>query len=207
MTISISTGALCYKILGLTYVTLSSTLKIGQRTTSIPLYFTLTNVISASVRASDPLHFEVRSQLIFVVFHLQDLVYQSPSVSGNQIVDPPLKRNQHIAIGYGGVGLRKLAVRIRGQCEVGSIKVFLTTKYVDFSRIAQESPFNKSRGMKQHIPTTPSGLLQSAVIPFLARVSRTRGGVDGAQAPRTENYSHGPVVSYSQTLTEREGAC
>ena len=33
--------------------------------------------------------------------------------------------------------------------DVGLLKLFLTTKFVDISKISQDSPFDKTRGIKQ----------------------------------------------------------
>lgn len=134
--------------------------------------------------------------------HFLDLIYQAPTVSGQQIVDPPLKSNQYISIGYGGLGIQHLVVGVRSHgIEVGFLKVFFSTEHIDFSRIAQESPFphHSSRGMKQHIVTSRP-LIQSIAIPFVARASeptiRTRGTDPRAGAQARKSMADGPVVSF-----------
>ncbi|KJA22187.1 hypothetical protein HYPSUDRAFT_215982 [Hypholoma sublateritium FD-334 SS-4] len=129
------------------------------------------------------------------------LIYQAPTVSGQQIVDPPLKSNQYISIGYGGLGIQHLVVGVRSHgIEVGSLKVFLSTEHIDFSRIEQQSPFhhNSSRGMKQHILSSRP-LIQSTAIPFIARASeptiRNRGTDTQAGAQSRKTIADGPVFS------------
>ncbi len=128
---------------------------------------------------------------------LPDLIYQTPTIRGQQIVDPPLRSNEYISIGYGGLGIQHLVVGIREHgMEVGSLKVFLSTEFIDFAGIAQESPFRNSRGIKQHIPPRRP-YLQSTAISFVARAlptnNRTRGAIP---------LHVGPVVSSFMSLTE-----
>src|ERR1700691_3526465 len=76
--------------------------------------------------------------------------YQPPSAA--QILDVPLpKMKDNIAgsltIDYGSGGAVSFSYLLRAKqdVDVGSLKLFLTTKPVDYSNIPQSSPFNLNR--------------------------------------------------------------
>jgi len=62
-------------------------------------------------------------------------------------VDPPLKPKASLSIGYGSGGSPPFTYFIdEGQSvDVGFLKLFLTTEYVDFSDVPQLSPFERGR--------------------------------------------------------------
>ena len=170
--------------------TLSSEYTTRRLTIFIRPCSTLTTAISASVGVLNQPKFAVYTGLLN--FNLTDLIYQTPTIGGGKIVDPPLRSNKYMSIGYGGLGIQHLVVGIRAHgIEVGSLKVFLSTEHIDFAGIAQESPFRNSRGTKQHIPC-PRTWLQSNSIPFVARapVHNRTCGMDPTTPPH-----NGQVVS------------
>ncbi|KZP27851.1 hypothetical protein FIBSPDRAFT_817828 [Athelia psychrophila] len=76
--------------------------------------------------------------------------YYLMSNSGESSADSPLKRNGGtLTIGYGSTGTSPRAYAFRdGQesdVDIGFLKIFLATKYVDFSDIPQTTPFNSGR--------------------------------------------------------------
>ncbi|KZP29227.1 hypothetical protein FIBSPDRAFT_212881 [Athelia psychrophila] len=76
--------------------------------------------------------------------------YYLISNSGESAVDSPLKRNGGtLTIGYGSTGTSPRAYAFRdGQesdVDIGFLKIFLATKYVDLSDIPQTTPFNSGR--------------------------------------------------------------
>lgn len=76
--------------------------------------------------------------------HLLESYYQ-PSTAGKYKVDPPLAANGSLSVGYGSGGSAPFTYLLRqGQdVDVGFLKLFLTTEYVDFSNMPQASPFSQ----------------------------------------------------------------
>ena len=69
--------------------------------------------------------------------------YYQPATAGKGKVDPPLAPHQSLTIGYGAAGSAPYTYYLRpGQdVDVGFLKLFLTTEYVDLSCVTQESSF------------------------------------------------------------------
>ena len=102
--------------------------------------------------------------------------YYQPPTAGKFKVDAPLgpKTNDtsgSLAVGYGSGGSVPFTYFARdGQdVDVGFLKLFLTTEYVDFSNIPQSSPFNPdNRGWKQAQLKTVS-TWDTIIIPVVQR--------------------------------------
>jgi len=71
--------------------------------------------------------------------------YQPPTTSARYQLDAPLPPRESLTIGYGSGGAAPLTFSLReGQdVDVGFLKLFLTTKPVDFSKIPQGTPFGR----------------------------------------------------------------
>jgi hypothetical protein len=85
-------------------------------------------------------------------------------------VDPPLKPNGSLSIGYGSGGSPPFTYYIEeGQSvDVGFLKLFLTTEYVDFSDVPQLSPFERGRGITQR-PRNSQPLWDTILLPVVQR--------------------------------------
>ena len=71
--------------------------------------------------------------------------YQSPLSNGAHVPDVPLKKNGGVlTIGYGSSGALPFSYCLRGKQDigVGFLKLFLSSKPVDLSKIPQQSPFD-----------------------------------------------------------------
>ena len=66
-------------------------------------------------------------------------------------MDPPLKPKGSLPIGYGAGGSPPFEYFLQeGQSvDVGFMKLFLTTEYVDLSNVSQISPFERDRKMER----------------------------------------------------------
>ena len=73
----------------------------------------------------------------------------------------------NIGFGEGGTKARQYYVR-DGTFDVGFLKLFVSTKYVDFSDVAQQSPFNEARADKEYKPEGPE-LWHAIVIPVIQK--------------------------------------
>lgn len=98
-------------------------------------------------------------------------LYQPPS-AGEHTVDPPLKRGQELPIGYGSGGhtARRYTIEDPTQdLEVGFLKLFISSQYVDFSKVEQNSPFgDASRAMKK-AKVSPPRFWDAIFIPLIQR--------------------------------------
>jgi len=99
-------------------------------------------------------------------------------------------------VGWGGSNDSPFLLDIpeKHALEVGFLKLFLTTEYVDFSDVPQASPFSScnNRAMKIHSPSI--SFWESIKIPF---VLRRANGV-GAQGDKTV----GPDIQISTTRSQ-----
>jgi hypothetical protein len=87
-------------------------------------------------------------------------------------VDPPLRPGGSLSIGYGAGGSPPFTFRVdEGQAlDVGFLKLFLTTEYVNFSNIAQVSPFERESGRKPHrVQMKCPQLWDTILIPLVQR--------------------------------------
>jgi hypothetical protein len=68
--------------------------------------------------------------------------YYQPPTSGAKI-DPPLLPNSSVTIGYGDGGGVPYCYFLRENqdIDIGHLKLFLSTEYVDLSHVPQHSPF------------------------------------------------------------------
>lgn len=85
-------------------------------------------------------------------------------------MDPPLSPGGSLSIGYGSGGSAPFTYYIEeGQTvDVGFLKLFVTSEYVDFSNIPQVSPFE--RGRKSGRPQKKSlALWDTILVPLVQR--------------------------------------
>jgi len=85
---------------------------------------------------------------------------------------PPLKAKGSLSIGYGSGGSDAFIYYIQeGQTvDVGFLKLFLTTEYVDFSNVPQGSPFDlpfEKRAARPQIINQP--IWESIIVPVVQR--------------------------------------
>ncbi|CCM00516.1 uncharacterized protein FIBRA_02550 [Fibroporia radiculosa] len=97
-----------------------------------------------------------------------DSWYEPPTASGT--VDPPLRGKSFFTIGYGNSGTnpRDFYLREGQKLDVGFLKVFLSTEYVDLSHIPQPSPFDRDRASRQ-APRKPQEAWDTILIPVIQR--------------------------------------
>ena len=61
-------------------------------------------------------------------------------------VDPPLAVGGNLTIGYGSGGAKAFKFDLKKEdVDVGFLKLFLTTDYIDYSNVSQQSPFAATR--------------------------------------------------------------
>ncbi|THU91191.1 hypothetical protein K435DRAFT_909329, partial [Dendrothele bispora CBS 962.96] len=74
-----------------------------------------------------------------------------PPTAKNGIVETPLPAKGCLTIGYGSSGTPPygFSLREKQDVDVGALKLFLSTDYVDYGAIAQKSPFEDHRGGKK----------------------------------------------------------
>jgi hypothetical protein len=74
--------------------------------------------------------------------------YYQPQLAKDNKVDPCLRPNQPLEIGYGNGGVSAFQYTLdetKGQAvDVGFVKVLITTDYVDLPNMEQETPFRDS---------------------------------------------------------------
>ncbi|KAF8993487.1 caspase domain-containing protein [Cyathus striatus] len=75
------------------------------------------------------------------------LSYFEPPKALGGAVDPPLLRQNSLTIGYGASGFPPVNYFLRPEqdVDVGFIKLFISTKYIDLGEIPQKSPFVHDR--------------------------------------------------------------
>jgi hypothetical protein len=87
----------------------------------------------------------VLSTLIFNYYFLASY-YEPPTSQLEGIVDPPLKSQRHLSVGYGDSGtVPHIFLLRKGQnVDVGILKLYLSDEQqVDLSDVAQSSPFDR----------------------------------------------------------------
>ncbi|KAF8972429.1 caspase domain-containing protein [Flammula alnicola] len=82
--------------------------------------------------------------------------FYQPPFPGRFKPDAPLQPFSSVTIGYGagGYSQRSFSLAAGQNVDVGFLKLFLTTRYVDYSNIPQPSPFDKGRGAREVPPKT-----------------------------------------------------
>ncbi|KAF5344791.1 hypothetical protein D9758_014428 [Tetrapyrgos nigripes] len=78
--------------------------------------------------------------------------YFLPPTAKNGMIETPLPAHDCLTIGYGSSGTPPYSYLVREgeDVDVGALKLFLSTDYVDYRRIAQKSPFETDhRGTKR----------------------------------------------------------
>jgi hypothetical protein len=90
-------------------------------------------------------HFRVSSDILLTVDWYKSPFGTGPG-SSKVAIDAPLPGKSSLAIGYGNGGESpwQFLLRDRDDRDVGFFKLFLTTSPVDFSSVAQDSPFEES---------------------------------------------------------------
>ena len=97
--------------------------------------------------------------MILIRYSILEPYYLPPFAGG--IVDPPLKGERHLTVGYGDSGWvpHTFFLREGQKVDVGILKLFLSTTQVNLSHVAQSSPF-------KGVPTsTGSRGTEKAVLP------------------------------------------
>ena len=114
--------------------------------------------------------------LTMLIFNLLASYYQPPIARG--IVDLPLKGHQYLRVGYGDSGTvpHTFFLREDQNVDVGILKLFLSTKPMDLSDIAQSSPFDSigaryitAPRVKMKGPTKLRFLWDTILIPVVQR--------------------------------------
>jgi hypothetical protein len=95
-------------------------------------------------------------------YHVCIEPYFLPTYGKHGIIEIPLPAHDCLTIGYGSSGTPGYSYLVReGQdVDVGALKVFLSTDYVDYGRIAQRSPFENPkdyRGTRAEDNTSSKG--------------------------------------------------
>ena len=103
-----------------------------------------------------------------LIIHLPASLYQPPT-AGQGRVDPPLRAGHELLIGHGSPD-SAFVVDVRGtrKSEVGFIKLFLTTEYVDFSDVPQRSPFSETSRATRNAPSKTRVFWCTMLVPFVA---------------------------------------
>jgi len=78
--------------------------------------------------------------------------YYLPGMAAKGQVDfsVPTKRSLTIGFGDGGMPPCTYFLRKNQSVDVGFLKLYLSTEFIDYSSIAQVSPFKENRGSYQH---------------------------------------------------------
>ena len=86
-------------------------------------------------------------------------------------VDPPLAVGGNLTIGYGSGGAKgfKFNLSEGRDVDVGFLKLFLTTYYIDYSYVAQKSPFGGARDLLDDVGAQPIPVWDSILIPVVQR--------------------------------------
>ena len=96
----------------------------------------------------------VVTMLIFVLAPY----YEPPIAQGT--VEPPLKGEGYLTVGYGDSGSvpYKFFLREGQNIDVGILKLFVSRKQVNLSHVTQSSPFESSRGTVRAVLPEPPNL-------------------------------------------------
>ncbi|EIM80026.1 uncharacterized protein STEHIDRAFT_163276 [Stereum hirsutum FP-91666 SS1] len=149
-----------------------------------------------------PLGFEIvnntRESLYVALFYfdLGDLSitsYYEPGTAKNGAADISIPKEGRLTIGYGSSGWRPRAFSLRDDHDVavGVLKLFVSTEWVDFSDIAQTSPFEgyKRTGNHDQIyprENSPWDSLCVSVVQKGAKTSGNDGHRNETGAPQTK---------------------
>jgi len=103
-----------------------------------------------------------------LIIHFPASLYQPPT-AGQGRVDPPLKAGHELLVGHGSPD-SAFVVDVRGsrKSEVGFIKLFLTTEYVDFSDVPQRSPFSETSRAIRNWQSKTRVFWCTILVPFVA---------------------------------------
>ena len=95
--------------------------------------------------------------------------YYQPPTSGAE-VDPPLLPNSSLTIGYGAGGGVPYCYFLRENqdIDIGHLKLFLSTEYIDLSHVPQRSPFVPHRDIGPVTDKTTS-TWDTILIPIIQR--------------------------------------
>jgi len=105
-----------------------------------------------------------------VLINVSPANYFQPGLSTGK-VDPPLRPQGSLTIGYGaGGGVPLVYVLRKGQdVDVGHLKLFLSTNHADLSGIPQDSPFDGSIKATGWIKPTAVDLWSTILVTFVQR--------------------------------------
>ena len=86
-------------------------------------------------------------------------------------VKPPLAVGSKLTIGYGSGGGRGFKFKLSEgkDVDVGYLKLFLTTKYIDYSYVAQDSPFGGTRELVDDPGQRPRPVWDSILVQVVQR--------------------------------------
>ncbi|KAJ8079113.1 hypothetical protein PM082_013400 [Marasmius tenuissimus] len=107
-------------------------------------------------------------------FNINDLsvesYYMSP-VARDGETDPSIPAGQSLDIGWGDSGTipRSYTLRRGRTIDVGFLKLYLSTEYVDFSQVCQETPFVEERENVRNPGTTKRYLWDSMLVNIIQR--------------------------------------
>jgi hypothetical protein len=111
--------------------------------TPLKLYPSLFYFDNSSFEISEYAHLYTVGRFLFA--NAVDSFYEPPTSA--QKLDAPLQPKSSLTIGYGSGGQvpRVFTLPAGQNVDVGFLKLFLTTSYVDYSNFPQPSPFSKDR--------------------------------------------------------------
>ncbi|KAH9834619.1 caspase domain-containing protein [Rhodofomes roseus] len=104
--------------------------------------------------------------------------YFEPPTAGTARVDPPLEPNGTLPIGYGSAGAAPYNYYLwkDQQLDVGFLKLFLSTEYVDLLHVAQGSPFHGDYRGARMVPSLSRALLWDTSLVTIVQRARPAGG-------------------------------
>ncbi|KAG6899196.1 hypothetical protein C0993_012399 [Termitomyces sp. T159_Od127] len=106
-------------------------------------------------------------------FDMSDLSivqYYHPPTANNEKVDVPLPPRCSLPIGYGDGGwdAQKYTLRENQTIDVGFLKLYVSTKYIDYSSICQSSPFHNGHARATGIfEMRPKEVWSTMIIPIV----------------------------------------
>ncbi|KAG6906654.1 hypothetical protein DXG01_012740 [Tephrocybe rancida] len=136
-------------------------------------------------RSNDPLY---AALFYFDASDLSIVPYYLPPTAANDQVDFSLPANGSLAVGFGDGGwpARTYYLRENQSVDVGFLKLYVSTKYVDYSSIVQSTPFHRHRAGTVH--SKGKELWDALTIPIIQRnvdMGRRQsiGGGAGSEIP------------------------
>ncbi|KAG6914882.1 hypothetical protein DXG01_014761 [Tephrocybe rancida] len=118
-------------------------------------------------KSNDPLYVAL---FYFDVSDLSIVTYYLPATAADDKVDFPLPANRSLTIGFGDGGWlpRTYFLRENQKVDVGFLRLYLSTNYVDYSGIAQQTPFLAGgRGDQPVVSETRRNLWDALTIPII----------------------------------------